>query len=704
MSLKKASSSSSSSSSLKSKSPAEFFSEHQNIAGFDNPGKSLYTTCREFVENSLDACEAANRLPEIHLTVQKLESKEFNVLRGLQDSQRIDETLYSDLSQTQRKKGGKKAKSLDKESAENDNNLDGNNNEGKDDEKQEKEGKAGSNYAYYRIICKDNGCGMPFDSIPSMLGIVLSSTKYGVKQTRGKFGLGAKMALVWSKKSTGLPIEIWSSTGSKNTGYCKLDIDIYKNQPKILAHNQLPNSENSVGTTISIVIGGNWTSYASKLVNYLRQLAVITPYAQLKFSYSDSSSEKKSFHLSFNRRTEVMPPQPTEIKHHPSAVDNLLVENLIHHTKYRSLKQFLTKEFSSINANLAERLIKEAAASCREEFDIDSPVESLGKKHIHALVTLLKQAKFDPPPANCLSPAGEYNLRLGIIKELGPELIATHSTVPGVFEGHPFIVECAVSIGGAAAKPGITVYRYANRIPLLFEAGSDIATIIANKQIKWGNYKIKATDKVGVFVSLISTKIPFKGTSKEYIGDDKGELHAFIRSAMSACCSQLKRKIAQHTADKAKADRKRNLIKYIPDVARSLSVILAKMSGISTENGENSEISSGGAVLFGNQAKKHKVAPFHLNSGLLRAAPEQIEDWADTILRGVASREINEELLGEKLAQHVDRIDSEMALEYTSQKGKNLGPSEGIWVHPVSQQDFQLQPVYHPLFQFNPLF
>ena len=44
---------------LRVKSPAEFFSENKNIAGFDNPGKSLYTTIRELVENSLDACEAA---------------------------------------------------------------------------------------------------------------------------------------------------------------------------------------------------------------------------------------------------------------------------------------------------------------------------------------------------------------------------------------------------------------------------------------------------------------------------------------------------------------------------------------------------------------------------------------------------------------------------------------------------------------------
>lgn len=29
-----------------------------------------------------------------------------------------------------------------------------------------------------------------------------------MKQTRGKFGLGAKMALIWSKMSTGLPVEV----------------------------------------------------------------------------------------------------------------------------------------------------------------------------------------------------------------------------------------------------------------------------------------------------------------------------------------------------------------------------------------------------------------------------------------------------------------------------------------------------------------
>lgn len=36
-------------------------------------------------------------------------------------------------------------------------------------------------------------------------------------------------------------------------------------------------------------------------------------------------------------------------------------------------------------------------------------------------------------------------------------------------------------------------------------------------------------DKVGVFVSIVSTKIPFKGTGKEYIGDDISEIASAVK-------------------------------------------------------------------------------------------------------------------------------------------------------------------------------
>ena len=44
-------------------------------------------------------------------------------------------------------------------------------------------------------------------------------------------------------------------------------------------------------------------------------------------------------------------------------------------------------------------------------------------------------------------------------------------------------------------------------------------TKTALKRINWAAYKInQGTDKIGVFVSIVSTKIPYKGAGKEYIG------------------------------------------------------------------------------------------------------------------------------------------------------------------------------------------
>lgn len=51
------------------------------------------------------------------------------------------------------------------------------------------------------------------------------------------------------------------------------------------------------------------------------------------------------------------------------------------------------------------------------------------------------------------------------------------------------------------------------------QGGSDVITKTALKRINWASYKInQSADKIGVFVSIVSTKIPYKGAGKEYIG------------------------------------------------------------------------------------------------------------------------------------------------------------------------------------------
>ena len=144
-------------------------------------------------------------------------------------------------------------------------------------------------------------------------------------------------------------------------------------------------------------------------------------------------------------------------------------------------------------------------------------------------------------------------------QELEPSLVATTTSKPFGFEGHPFIVEAGVSLGGKLGREGITVHRFANRIPLLFEAGGDVVTKMAHAISyvrwhlayhgcgcntyscccgavrRWSHYKIdQKKEKIGVFVSIVSTKVPFKGTGKEFIGSDIVEIANAVKRALQA--------------------------------------------------------------------------------------------------------------------------------------------------------------------------
>jgi len=652
---------------LQSKSPAEFFADHQHIAGFDNPGKSLYTTVRELVENSLDACESIGEMPSIFVSIQQINEQEFNRMRGIQMHARADHALYQNNSEEKEKKKSKKGASAAASSASAAAAAASSNDsiatpaavsrEEKDDDR--------SRTSYFKVRCRDNGCGMPHASIPNMLGIVLSSTKYGVKQSRGKFGLGAKMALVWAKKSTGLPIHVRSATSStKPVSVCKLDIDIYRNQPKILQHEQVENEDGWRGSDISLIIGGKWHTYQSKVLNYMRQLAVITPYAHIQLEYI-ASNESRSWTVEFQRRTDVMPPPPVEVKHHPESIDNLLVEQLIHHSKQSKLKLFLKNSFSGISASLADRVIAELQDS---SLTPDTDVHSLSKKNIHQIVSLLKAMKFAPPDGSCLSPAGEYNLRLGIMKELGPDVVATSSTPAAVYEGHPFIVEAAVSVGGRRAKSGLQVYRYANRIPLLFEGGNDVVNIVARNKIKWSSYKLNQNvDKIGVFVSLVSTKIPFKGTSKEYIGDDSGVLHKCVKKALSHCCVQIKKRIATEAARKHQAERRKKMARYVPDVSRSFMAIIDAM---------NDEETGGPALL--PPTKRRRVGKDRTDRSYQEMCQrlnitEEDRSRCSSFLSSLRDSDVSEDVLRHRLLQHVDAKDAELNLEAAVQMAMGDG-------------------------------
>jgi DNA topoisomerase-6 subunit B len=65
---------------LRAISVAEFFEKNRHLLGFDNPIRALLTSVKEAVDNSLDACESAEVLPEIFVQIQELGVTRYKVI------------------------------------------------------------------------------------------------------------------------------------------------------------------------------------------------------------------------------------------------------------------------------------------------------------------------------------------------------------------------------------------------------------------------------------------------------------------------------------------------------------------------------------------------------------------------------------------------------------------------------------------------
>jgi len=61
-------------------SVASFFEKNRHLLGFDNPRKALLTTIKEAVDNSLDACEEAEMLPEVSVEIIEMAENKFRVI------------------------------------------------------------------------------------------------------------------------------------------------------------------------------------------------------------------------------------------------------------------------------------------------------------------------------------------------------------------------------------------------------------------------------------------------------------------------------------------------------------------------------------------------------------------------------------------------------------------------------------------------
>ncbi|MEW6043407.1 MAG: DNA topoisomerase VI subunit B [Thermoproteota archaeon] len=582
-------------------SPSEFFYRNRDLAGFSNPTRSLYTAVREFVENGLDACDQRGILPDIHLTI----------------------------------------KAVDPE---------------KPDPKQ------------YILTVKDNGPGMESKQIPMAFGTVLYGSKFGLKQARGMFGLGATMAILYGQITTNKPVIVASSADGKTSHEYEMMLDIQKNKPIIRKHST--KETNRKGLSVSITLEGDYSKAGSKIRDYVYQTSLITPYATITFD------DPKGERFQYKRIVETMPPPPTIIRPHPHGVDVETIRRMIVDTHYQiptlddSMIEKVRKELGLSKKNLnfegimakAEkkwqnlsrpvRVIVALMSFLKMDFEklrririddvdlmhkhltywdygeaksvtIDMPKSSPYYKQLantvsgETLVTFLtkrfqrigqatalkfcefaglkaekrigaftneelvqlsdslqRYEEFLTPDPSCLAPLGEEPLKKGIEQFFKPDFYEVIQRSASAYSGFPFVVEMGIAYGGQIPPGKITVYRFANRIPLLYDEGSDVVLQVVN-EVDWGRYKVKNDAPLVIVSHICSTRIPYKTVGKENVAD-RPEIEKELRLALQ----YLARKLSAYMSKRglAEIEKKRTNLyqKYLPLIAQFATELAGK--------------------------------------------------------------------------------------------------------------------------------
>jgi DNA topoisomerase VI B subunit len=513
------------------KAESEFFVDNSALAGFTGE-RILYMAIRELIENSLDSCESNQTLPYISLSLKLLDP-------------------INDM---------------------------------------------------WLVACEDNGIGVPPDKVPVAVCSFLTSGKYVEKQQRGLFGVGLKMIAAFSTKDTDHPLKVWTKSQEEGSEYYfELRTDIGTNKPIILVRKVLKTDERIIkgdsGFKVQAVLRARLSPITkNRIYDYISQSSIVNPYAVLVFE----SDEGK---VVFDRRTKMMPQPAKEVLPHPGDMDlKTLKKAILNFTNQKTtLLGVLCNSFQKLSAEKAKEIITRSGVEIKG-------ADKYNEHELIKVVNICKQTKFQIPNTDHLSPIGEEILTAGMTSEYAivinkqtppaehsqPQLsikilkpsLTTYSSKICLINNRPTIVECGIAYGGDISS--FKIYRFANKIPLLYDEGSDVAREvvseveinkmgISKKEVKeqFADPETKAVRAVEllpihIFFHICSTKIPYKTAGKESIASE-GDLKRY----MKACLADLYRKVSAQIRKELRmkeAESRLHLYKYyIPLIVNAIS-------------------------------------------------------------------------------------------------------------------------------------
>ncbi|MDR3282410.1 MAG: DNA topoisomerase VI subunit B [Candidatus Methanoplasma sp.] len=429
----------------------------------------------------------------------------------------------------------------------------------------------------YKIYEEDNGPGIVHKMMPNVFGRLLYGSRFhALRQSRGQQGIGISATVMYGNITTGKPAHICSKIEGQDEVAWQMDIviDTKINRPIVSNDKAFVWEGKEHGTSVEYTTKGRYITGKQSIFEYLRDTAIVNPHARIEFH--DPEGKK----YIFERATEQMPPKSKEIKPHPDGMEIGDLLKYSQNTQQKTVKAFLKNDFSRVTDRIADEILEKAG------MDQSVKPEKITREQCIAMIDAITKVKIMAPPTDCLSPIGDTLIKKGlmhILEGLRPDYYATPITrPPKSVNGNPFVVEAGIVYGGEIPADGqVTILRFANRVPLLYQQGAcAITKSIAD--IDWRRYGLEQRGGKGIpfgpaiiLVHVASTKVPFTSEGKEAVAS-YSEIQTEVSQALKLCARNLKSHLNKMER-KSKTHAKFEIVQdLLPDLANKSAEMLGR--------------------------------------------------------------------------------------------------------------------------------
>jgi DNA topoisomerase-6 subunit B len=567
-------------------SVSEFFVKNRHLLGFDNPSKALLTTIKEAVDNSLDACEEAGILPELRIEVHDLAfeagERDAELTKGEGRFLVVVEDNGPGIVRAQVPKIFGKL-------------------------------LYGSKFPRLKQSRGQQGIGI---SAAAMYGQLTTGKPIRVTSRVGKRKDAHVFDIQLDTRKNEPVVTHDDALGQWHQEHgTRVELEIVANWQqgqrfvnRYVEHTALANPHATI--------------------HYARPIGA----GQRRDKGADRAGNET---LTFPRATTELPKEALEIRPHPHGVELGALMLAAQESKSHDVRGFLQTAFSRVSAQAAGEILAKVPWGRKP---VRPRVVAANRAMAEELHRAIAGTKLMNPPTNCLSPIGDELMRKGLVSflnviesegEAGDEnaqldldaagmkhakkgakagkpaasaaaepmavpdappeegvekikghnyFIATVTRPPKVYRGNPFQVEVGLAYGGSwpADKP-IELFRFANRVPLLFQRGACGVTE-AIVRTDWRNYQLsqpKGSLPVGpmaLLVHVASVWVPFTSESKEAVAHYP-EIMKEIQLAAQECGRKLATFIRKRKAADYQAQRRSIFELYIEEVAAAIGKI-----------------------------------------------------------------------------------------------------------------------------------